>query len=95
MEEKEDDDSSSSGEMQPMTKRARNFRPRISFYPRIRAVVENMGSKQSQHQILSLLRQLKFVESVLFKGQDIYGNEIHNSNQSTPADLEMIILDLL
>ena len=95
MEEKEDDDSSSSGEMQPMTKRARNFRPRISFYPRIRAVVENMGTKQSQHQILSLLRQLKFVESVLFKGQDIYGNEIHNSNQSTPADLEMIILDLL
>ena len=95
MEEKEDDVSTSSEEVQPVTKRARNFRPRISFYPRIRAMVENLGNKQTQHQILSLLRQLKFVESVLFEGQNVYGSEIHDSNRATPADLEMIILDLL
>ena len=57
MEEKEecDDTSTSSEEGQPVSKRARNFRPRISFYPRIRSLLENLGTKQSQHQCLSLL----------------------------------------
>ena len=97
MEEKQDDSSTSSEETQPVTKRARNFKPRISYYPRIRGLLENMGTKQSQHQILSLLRQLKFVESILFEGRNVYGgnDEIQKTDQSTPSDLEMIILDLL
>jgi Leucine Rich repeat len=90
-----DESSTSSEEGQPVSKRARNFRPRISFYPRIRSLLENLGTKQSQHQCLSLLRQLKFVESVLFQGRDAYGNELHQPDEVTPADLEMIILDLL
>jgi hypothetical protein len=86
MEGEEDDSSSSS-----------NYRPRISYYPRIRELLENMGTKQSQHQILSLLRQLKFVESIMFEGRNVYGDdhEIHQTDQSAPADVEMIILDLL
>jgi hypothetical protein len=99
MEGEEDDSSSSSDdeETQPATKRARNYRPRISYYPRIRELLENMGTKQSQHQILSLLRQLKFVESIMFEGRNVYGDdhEIHQTDQSAPADVEMIILDLL
>ena len=38
------------------------------------------------------VRQLKFVESVLFEGrQDVYGSEIHETKRATPADLEMPI----
>lgn len=88
--------SSSEGETeQPASKRARNFKPRIAYYPRIREKLESVGLKPTQ-ETLSLLRQLKFVENVLFPGKAIYTDEeVHEPDQPTPADVEMIILDLL
>lgn len=99
MEEQDYADSTSSDEEQhqPATKRARNFKPRIAYYPRIREMLESMGTKQSQLQILGLLRQLKFVEGIMFEGRNVYtdAQQIHETSQSTPTDVEMIILDLL
>mmetsp|Transcript_30277 Transcript_30277/g.46218 ORF Transcript_30277/g.46218 Transcript_30277/m.46218 type:complete len:923 (-) Transcript_30277:375-3143(-) len=92
-----DDDSIIPEEFQPACKRAKNFIPRIAYYPRIRQVLESVVNKQSPIQILSLLRQLKFVENVMFKGRNVYADneEVKETDQSTPADVEMIILDLL
>jgi Ran GTPase-activating protein (RanGAP) involved in mRNA processing and transport len=98
MESKETDDSSTSSddESEPTTKRARNFRPRISYYPRIRMLLESLGAKKSQSEILSLLRQMKFIEKVLFDGRNIYDTDgVHGTDDPKPADLEMIIIDLL
>lgn len=92
-----DDDSTLPEEFQPACKRAKNFKPRIAYYPRIRQLLESVVDKQSPMQILSLLRQLKFVENVMFKGRNVYSDseEVKETDQSTPADVEMIILDLL
>eukprot|EP00540_Astrosyne_radiata_P013904 CAMPEP_0116825340 /NCGR_PEP_ID=MMETSP0418-20121206/1909_1 /TAXON_ID=1158023 /ORGANISM="Astrosyne radiata, Strain 13vi08-1A" /LENGTH=379 /DNA_ID=CAMNT_0004453833 /DNA_START=210 /DNA_END=1352 /DNA_ORIENTATION=- len=92
-----DDSTSESEEGQPAAKKAKNFKPRIAHYPRIRGVLETLGSKASQHQTLSILRQLKFVESTMFQGKNVYDNSesIRDSNQPTPSDVEMILLDLL
>jgi len=87
--------SSESNEIEPASKRARNFKPRIAYYPRIREKLESVGLKPTQ-ETLSLLRQLKFVENVLFQGKDVYTDgEVREPDQPTPTDVEMIILDLL
>jgi hypothetical protein len=97
-EDDSDDFSTSSSESeteQPASKRARNFKPRIAYYPRIREKLESVGLKPTQ-ETLSLLRQLKFVENVLFQGRAFYTDEeVHAPDQPTPADVETIILDLL
>jgi Ran GTPase-activating protein (RanGAP) involved in mRNA processing and transport len=97
MEDDEDDEEvTSSSDEEPAAKRARNNRPRISYYPRIRQLLE--GTKQTQKEILSLLRRLKFVESIMFEGRnDVYlaTEEVRETDQPTPTDVEMIILDLL
>jgi Ran GTPase-activating protein (RanGAP) involved in mRNA processing and transport len=79
------------------SKRARNNKPRIAHYPRIREKLEGLGAKPSQEQILSLLRLLKFVESVIFAGSNplITTEIIRDPEQPSPEDVEMIILDLL
>ena len=47
--------------------------------------------------MLSLLRQLKFVERVMFEGKDVYldSETIREPSQPMPADIEMVLLDLL
>ena len=87
--------SSESDEVEPVSKRAKNFKPRIAYYPRIREKLESVGLKPTQ-ETLSLLRHLKFVENVLFQGKNAYhDDEVRAPDQPTPADVEMIILDLL
>lgn len=87
--------SSESDEVEPVSKRAKNFKPRIAYYPRIREKLESVGLKPTQ-ETLSLLRHLKFVENVLFQGKGAYNDEeVRAPEQPTPADVEMIILDLL
>jgi hypothetical protein len=46
-------------------------------------------------QSLSLLRQLKYIENVMFAGKDPYTEPEPSSNEQTHADIEMILLDLL
>lgn len=47
-------------------------KPRIAYYPRVMAKVQSLGSKPLLEQSLSLLRQLKYVENVIFAGRDPY-----------------------
>lgn len=55
--------------------------------------LEALGAKQK----LALLRLLKFVESVMFQGKNPFAcsDIIHNPEQPSTDDVEMIILDLL
>ena len=61
--------------------------------------MESLGTKPST-QTLSLLRQLKYIESVMLQGKNVYGDkkkkeeDKQNSFPGT-ADVEMILLDLL
>lgn len=59
--------------------------------------LEALGTKPTQEQTLALLRLLKFVESVMFQGKNPFTNRetIHDPEQPSPDDVEMIILDLL
>lgn len=81
----------------PSPKRARNSKPRIAYFPRIREKLESMGDKPSA-QTLSLLRQLKYIEAKLFQGKNIYVDKENKEEQDespTTSDAEMILLDLL
>jgi hypothetical protein len=78
-----------------VAKKAKNLKPRIAYYPRIRAKIESLGAKPMD-QTLSLLRQLKYAESTLFAGRDPY-IEVGEAEPNEPchADIDMILLDLL
>lgn len=95
--EDEEKNDSSSDEHGPASKRAKNFKPRIAYYPRIRQKLETLGTKPSQDQTLSLLRLLKFVENVMFEDRNVYldSDTIRDPDLPSTADVEMIILDLL
>jgi hypothetical protein len=106
------------GADEPSAKRAKNLRPRIAYFPRIRVSggvvsmlfkcqiscsylfakerLESLGTKPSA-QTLSLLRQLKYIESVMLQGKNVYTDESEKVNQEGPlaSDVEMILLDLL
>lgn len=84
------------GAEEPGAKRAKNLRPRIAYFPRIREKLESLGTKPSV-QTLSLLRQLKYIESVMLQGKNVYTDESDDVNQEGPhaSDVEMILLDLL
>ena len=106
------------GAEEPGAKRAKNLRPRIAYFPRIRVSggvvsmlikckiscsymfsqekLESLGTKPSV-QTLSLLRQLKYIESVKRQGKNVYTDESDDVNQEGPhaSDVEMILLDLL
>lgn len=77
------------------SKRLKNLKPRIAYYPRIMLKVNAMGTRPTS-ETLSLLRQLKYTESVLFANRDPYSNtrEI-GSNVPSHSDVDMILLDLL
>jgi len=57
--------------------------------------IQSLGTKPVD-QSLSLLRQLKYTENIMFAGRDPYSDE-PSSNPDAPihADVEMILLDLL
>lgn len=81
----------------PSPKRARNSKPRIAYFPRVRQKLESIGAKPTA-QTLSLLRQLKYIEAKLFQGKNIYVDKENNEDQDespSTSDAEMILLDLL
>jgi hypothetical protein len=80
---------------EPCAKRAKNLKPRIAYYPRIHEQLESLGTKPSA-QTLSLLRQLKYVESIMLKGENCIYTEQEEANEGpNSTDVEMILLDLL
>jgi hypothetical protein len=56
--------------------------------------LESLGTKPSA-QTLSLLRQLKYIESVMLQGKNIYTDEPVEPKEPDASDVEMILLDLL
>ena len=87
--------------MQPATKRARNGKPRIDYFPRIKAKIEKFLSSSKQTKALVLLRQLKFVETTMFRGGNPYCDQQQstttgssNSNGPIAADAEVILIDM-
>ncbi|GKY99470.1 hypothetical protein MPSEU_000901300 [Mayamaea pseudoterrestris] len=80
----------------PAPKKAKSLsKPRIGYYPRIMAKIQSLGTKPME-QSLSLLRQLRYMENIIFIGKDPYAElEDSNSEEQTHADVEMILLDLL
>ena len=57
--------------------------------------LESLGTKPST-QTLCLLRQLKYVESVMLKGKSVYSRrEVEENDSPNTADVEMVLLDLL
>jgi hypothetical protein len=94
-------ESDSMEEEEPCAKRAKNLKPRIAYYPRVREKLESLGAKPST-QTLSLLRQLKYVESVMLKGKKIDKKKYHPQEEEPAivgefdeSDVEMILVDLL
>jgi hypothetical protein len=81
-------------EDQPTAKRPKHLKPRIAFYPRIQEKLESLGTKPST-QTLSLLRRLKYVETVMLRGKDIYSDHEPDDDGFRAPDAEMILLDLL
>jgi len=77
---------------EPMSKRAKCLKPRIAFYPRVMSKIQSLGARPMD-QTLSLLRQLKYTENVLFEGRNPY--EDTTLKDTIHQDVEMILLDLL
>jgi len=79
-------------DQEPSAKRAKNSRPRIAYYPRVKDKLESKDSVQT----LSLLRQLKYVETVMLEGKNVYTVREHDEVEFPNAtDVEMALLDLL
>jgi hypothetical protein len=80
---------------QPCAKRPKQLKPRIAYYPRVREKLESLGTKPSA-QTLCLLRQLKYVESIMLRGKNVYAQRETEENECpNTTDVEMILLDLL
>lgn len=80
---------------EPSAKRPKQLKPRIAYYPRVREKLESLGSKPST-QTLCLLRQLKYVESVMLRGKNVYSRrEAEEDESPNTVDVEMVLLDLL
>eukprot|EP00751_Fragilariopsis_kerguelensis_P013414 CAMPEP_0170767472 /NCGR_PEP_ID=MMETSP0733-20121128/5773_1 /TAXON_ID=186038 /ORGANISM="Fragilariopsis kerguelensis, Strain L26-C5" /LENGTH=412 /DNA_ID=CAMNT_0011108625 /DNA_START=324 /DNA_END=1564 /DNA_ORIENTATION=- len=79
-------------DQEPSAKRPKNSRPRIAYYPRVK---ERLESKPSV-QILSLMRQLKYIESVMLEGKNVHTLRDQEDNDfPSTTDVEMVLLDLL
>jgi hypothetical protein len=73
-------------------KRAKNSTPRIAYYPRVKEQLEAKPSART----LALLRQLKYIESVMLEGKNIYTlRDQEDDNFPNTTDVEMVLLDLL
>eukprot|EP00537_Pseudo-nitzschia_pungens_P000623 CAMPEP_0172370716 /NCGR_PEP_ID=MMETSP1060-20121228/39217_1 /TAXON_ID=37318 /ORGANISM="Pseudo-nitzschia pungens, Strain cf. cingulata" /LENGTH=955 /DNA_ID=CAMNT_0013096073 /DNA_START=204 /DNA_END=3071 /DNA_ORIENTATION=+ len=73
-------------------KRAKNSRPRIAYYPRVKERLESKPSSKT----LCLLRQLKYIENAMLEGRNIYSYRDQEEDEfPTTSDVEMVLLDLL
>jgi len=86
--------------MLPSTKRARNGKPRIDYFPRLKAKIEQNLSSSKQSKALVILRQLKFVETSMFHGGNPYCEQsssasTNSNNEPIPTDAEVILIDML
>lgn len=81
----------------PANKRARSGKPRIDYFPRLKAQVETCLSSSKQTKALILLRQLKFVETTMFQGSNPYCDQSLQvePNEPTALDAEIILIDML
>lgn len=95
-EEGTDEETKQTKETEPSAKRTKSLKPRIAYYPRIRAKLESLGTKPLE-QTLSLLRKLKYVENVIFPEHTAYEelDKLRESEHATRLDVEMILLDLI
>jgi hypothetical protein len=80
------DDGGDGGEEGPSAKkRAKAIgKPRIAYYPRVMARIQSLGTKPLE-QSLSLLRQLKYAENVIFAGRDPYASGGAPSSSPSPS----------
>jgi hypothetical protein len=58
------------------------------------ARLQSLGTKPIEHT-LSLLRQLKYTESALLTGGNLYADDYDSNLYPSYLDLEMILLDIL
>ena len=81
----------------PANKRARSGKPRIDYFPRLKAQVESCLSSSKQTKALILLRQLKFVETTMFQGSNPYCDQSLQvePNEPTALDAEIILIDMI
>jgi len=64
-------------------------------FPQLQAKIQSLGTKPME-QSLSLLRQLKYTENIIFSGKDPYTDLTEQgAEEPSHADVEMILLDLL
>ncbi|EJK47943.1 hypothetical protein THAOC_33304, partial [Thalassiosira oceanica] len=84
--------------MQPANKRSRsNDKPRIDYFPRIKAKIEVFLSSSKQTRALILLRQLKFVETTMFLAVNPYCDPTSRADPGDPVctDAEVVLIDML
>merc|ERR1719148_392423 len=83
--------------VQPSKKRPRSDRPRIDYFPRIKAGIELHLASSEQTKALALLRQLKFLETTMFQGVNPYCDPASRLEPDEPAasDAEVILIDML
>lgn len=81
----------------PACKRARSNKLRIAYYPRLREKLEEVRNEADPQQTLILMRQLKFVESTLLQGRNVYSDAgvEDDPNQPSPSDVDLILVDVL
>lgn len=81
----------------PANKRARSGKPRIDYFPRLKAQVESCLSSSKQTKALILLRQLKFVETTMFQGSNPYCDQSLQVDPNEPKalDAEIILIDMI
>ena len=83
----------------PATKRARSNKPRIDYYPQIRSKLEALRYRGNQQEALVKMRQLKYVEGVMFRGRNIsqshQDEHSQDSESFTTSDVEAILLVML
>ncbi|KAG7338430.1 leucine rich repeat LRR-containing protein [Nitzschia inconspicua] len=72
----------------PIAKRPKQLKQRIAYYPRVRNKLESLGTKPSA-QTLCLLRQLKYVESVMLRGKNVYSRQ-HPEEHSQEEDSQIL-----
>jgi len=96
--DEEESISGSSHDYGPAFKRIKNHNLRISRYPRLQAKLERLRAEAAESQMLSLLRQIRFVETLTLQGRNSSKPtaSTHDSDYSySHADVEIILLDLL
>jgi len=79
--------------MQPKSKRARGFKTRIAYVPRVKAKVESY-LESDHYKALVLMRQLKYIESAFITDRSIDKSSKLYLSGLLARDAEMILLDM-